>query len=433
MKTSFNFIAVLLTILLIAECSHKAIGQNIKANYDESNVPAYSLPDPFMMSDGTRVKTLDDWVKKRRPEILAFFKSEMYGKIPEGHIDVIYETLGESRVALEGLAIRKEIRVHFSANNRDLQMDILIYLPKDVPQPVPVFIGMNFYGNHTICEDPEITRTHSWARNNEAIGIKNYMASEAPRGIRAGRWPVKEILKRGYGLATIYYGDVDPDFDDGFQNGIHTLFYKSGQTKPAPDEWGSIGAWAWGLSRAMDYFVTDPEIDQNKIAVIGHSRLGKTALWAGAADERFALVISNDSGCGGAALSRRRFGETVAIINTSFPHWFCGNFKKYNNNEDKLPFDQHMLIALMAPRPVYIASAQDDRWADPKGEFLSAKNTSPVYKLFGLEGLPADQIPPVNQPVAGTISYHIRSGEHDITLYDWEQYLNFADTFLKKD
>ncbi len=433
MKTSFNFSTVLLTILLVSGCSHKATGQNIKANYDESKVPAYTLPDPLIMSDGTPVTTTDDWVKKRRPEILALFETEMYGKIPEGHIDVRYEILSESRDALEGLAIRKEIRVHFSANNRDLHMDILIYLPKDVPQPVSVFVGMNFYGNHTIRDDPEITRTHSWARNNDAFGIKNHMASEAPRGIRAGRWPVKEIIERGYGLATIYYGDVDPDFDNGFQNGIHPLFYKSGQTKPAPDEWGSIGAWAWGLSRAMDYFEKDPEIDQNKIAVIGHSRLGKTSLWAGATDERFALVISNDSGCGGAALSRRRFGETVAIINTSFPHWFCGNFKKYNNNEDAMPIDQHMLIALMAPRPVYIASAQEDRWADPKGEFLSAKNASPVYKLFGLEGLPADQIPPVNQPVAGTISYHIRKGKHDISLYDWEQYMNFADKFLKKD
>jgi hypothetical protein len=339
-------------------------------------------------------------------------------------------------------------------------MDILIYLPHDAPAPVPVFLGLNFEGNHSIHTDPGITLSKQWMRPNKETGIVNNHATEESRGKSASRWQVEKILARGYGVATIYYGDIEPDFPEGWKQGLRSVsrvediaeqktfvgwLKKRAKEKaaggggakqetavPGADHWGAIGAWAWGLSRAMDYFETDDDIDAKHVVLMGHSRLGKTALWAGAQDERFAVVISNNSGEGGAALSRRRFGETIERINTSFPHWFCANYKKYNNNEDASPVDQHLLIALMAPRPVYVASAAEDLWADPRGEFLAAKNAGPVYRLLGKEGLGADEMPGANQPVGGDIGYHIRSGKHDVTEYDWDQYLNFADKHFKK-
>ena len=415
---------VLLSFLIFKDAS--AQQPNVIDN--EANVPEYKLPGVLTRFNGGKVKSAKVWFKKQRPEILKKFTEEVYGKVP-GKLEIadvkVWETSGD---AMNGIAIRKQLSLFFKKDGRNLEVNVLMYLPK-LQHKTPVFLAYNFSGNHTINSDPNIRLTESWVNDNPSVGIINNRVTEQSRGSDSDSWPVETIIKAGYGLVTVYYGDVDPDKND-FSDGIEPFFYQPNQTHPKYDEWGSIAAWSWGLSRVMDYLEKNELVDSKKVAVLGHSRLGKTALWAGATDQRFAMVISNESGCGGAALSMRKFGETVQIINTSFPHWFCGNFKKYDDNEADLPVDQHMLLALIAPRPLYVASAEGDKWADPRGEFLSAKYASAVYELLGKEGLPVKEMPEVNHPVMGTIAYHIRSGKHDLTLYDWQQYIKFADKFF---
>lgn len=427
--------ALILTIttLLIsgfAMNNQNAQSQDFTPNYDESKVPDYTLPQLLVCEDGTPVDSVADWERKRRGELLNLFETHVYGKTPGHSYSLEYEVETASD-ALNGMAIRKQVALYPFGKEDGYRIEMLMYLPKS-EDPVPCFIGLNFKGNHTIDPDPDIWVSEAWKTEMKRSSPETLNDIDATRGDRINRWPAESIVKSGYGLATIYYYDIDPDYHDEFQNGIHPYFYKEGQTKPEPDEWGSIGAWSWGLSRALDYLEADKDIDNDQIVLMGHSRLGKTSLWAGALDPRFDIVISNDSGCGGAALSRRAFGETVGRINRSFPHWFNDNFNQYNENESALPVDQHQLIALMAPRPVYVASAEDDRWADPKGEFLSAMHAGAVYELYGLKGVEVDEQPPVNSPVGGHVGYHVRTGKHDVTEYDWQQYINFADRHFKR-
>lgn len=399
-------------------------------NYDESKVPKFDLPDPLVDASGKPVTTAEAWTNHRRQEVLELFEDQVYGRAPSEGVEVKSEVFDEEAQALGGAATRRQIRLELRRGSKSLSVEILLYVPNRRSGPVPTFLGLNFQGNHAIADDPKIAVTKSWVRNRGPV--KDNRATEAERGMVASRWPLAAIIARGYAVATVYYGDIDPDFDDGFKNGVHGLF-RDESKQWSGDAWGSIAGWSWGLSRIVDYLETrKDDVDASRIILMGHSRLGKTALWAGASEKRFALVISNDSGCGGAALSRRRFGETVKRINTSFPHWFCDNFQKYNDKEDELPVDQHMLVALVAPRPVLICSAREDTWADPHGEFLSARHADPVYRLLGTDGIARQEMPGVNDAVMSTIGYHIRPGKHDVTTRDWTVYMDFADVHLRR-
>jgi hypothetical protein len=391
-----------------------------------------TLPDPLTMNDGTRVATARQW-RERRGEIVDFFTREVYGRSPGRPEAMTFQVVDDTKDALDGLATRRQVAVSFAGQPDGPRMDLLLYIPQGVTGSVPAFLGLNFFGNQAIHADPGIRLPASWRGNpdgthSDLSGGRDDRPSDGDRGAAAGRWPVETILRRGYALATAARGDINPDHAGGFDRSVRALYP---ELQTGGDNFSAVAAWAWGLSRALDYLETDPDVDAARVAVMGHSRLGKAALWAGATDERFAMAISNESGAGGAKLFRRGLGESIERLNAVFPHWFCANFRKYDGRDTSLPFDQHMLLSLIAPRPLYVASAQQDAWADPEGEFLAAKAAEPVYRLLGAGGLPADRWPAVDRPSQGTIAYHVRSGAHDVTAYDWEQFLNFADARLR--
>ena len=395
------------------------------ANYDESKVGAYTLPDPLVFNDGKPVRTANDWTKRRRAEVLELFAENMFGHSPQPPNKIDYEVFDTVKNALGGKAVRKQVTIYFSAKKDGPKEDVLIYLPAGARKPVPVILSINFFGNQATSNDPAIKLATIWnPRTHE-----QEQAPEQSRG-RAND-PVERILARGYGFATVCYQDIEPDFKGGYVKGIRPLFFKRGQIEPAADDWGAIGAWSYGLRRVMDYFEGDKDIDAKHVAIMGHSRLGKTVLWAGAVDQRFAMVISSCSGEGGASLARRNYGETLNNLNGAFPYWFCTNFQKYAGHADQLPVDTHELISLIAPRPVYVTGGETDRWADPKGEFLACVGAGSVYRLLKAQDLGTDQMPELDHPIMHTIGYHIHTGGHAITPFDWDQFLTFADMHLR--
>jgi hypothetical protein len=371
-------------------------------NYYEEKVPAYTLPDVLTSSSGEKITSAREWKNTRRQEVLELFRENVYGRVPSTPYTKSFKIVNQDNNAMNGDATLKQVDITISSEGKSLVIHLTLFVPNKVRKPVPAFL---------------------------LIDNRGPANTDPTRKVKSEFWPAEEVIARGYAISVFYNADVDPDNYDEFKNGIHGILDRG--LRP-PDAWGTIAAWAWGASRCMDYFETDNDINSKKVAVLGHSRGGKTALWAGAEDQRFALVISNESGCGGAALARRRFGETVAVINKSFPHWFCTNYKKYGDNEDALPVDMHMLMSLIAPRALYVACAAEDLWGDPKGSYLSLYHSVPVFKLLKTKTSLPEIMPPLNkQVIGGKVAYHIRDGSHNMLLKDWNWFMDFADQVLK--
>jgi hypothetical protein len=377
----------------------RATTQRPEFNFAEAKVPAYDLPDPLLQPDGTRVESPAQWVEQRE-RLLELFRRHVYGRSPGLPDQLRFEPVEVHPEALDGKATLKRIRIISQVAERQHTFEVTLFVPNASTGPAPLFLLLN---------------------NRDRGNV------DPTRNQRSEFWPVEEGIARGYAMAVFQVADLAPIDPTRYREGIIQTFESNGEEPPG-DAWKALAAWAWGASRVMDYLETDPAINASRVAVLGHSRGGKAALWTGAQDERFALTISNNSGCGGAALSRRRFAETVARINTAFPYWFCDNFRAFNDQEDTLPVDQHMLIALAAPRAVYVASADQDLWADPQGEFLGLAHASPVFGLWGYQPLGQDAMPALDKPLhAPPLAYHIRKGGHNLTLYDWSRYMDFAD------
>jgi hypothetical protein len=387
------------------------------------------LPDPLVMLNGDRVATKEAWFAKRRPELKALFQHYMYGFLPPAPEKITATVEREDRTYFDGKATKKEVTISFGPPEMP-KIYLLLVVPNKRKSPAPVFVGLNFRGNHALVKDPTVRIPTAWIYPDK-IGVKDNRATEEGRGKEIDVWALEQSIDRGYAVATFYAGDIDPDRTDK-REGVQPHLEKMGLLKPGPHACGTIAAWTWGIHRAVDYLVSDKDIDAKRIAVVGHSRMGKTALLAAAMDDRLALAIPHQAGCGGTAPSRGKVGESVKRINTSFPHWFDGAFKDFNDRPDRLPFDQNCLVALVAPRPVLFGNAVKDTWANPDGQFEVLQAAEPVYRLLKAGGLEAKERPEVGKLIDSTLGYFIRPGEHSMTREDWKMFLDFADKHLGK-
>jgi hypothetical protein len=399
----------------------------IPVNYTEAKVGDYTLPDLLKCHDGQIVENADIWYKKRRSEIVILFEQHQFGKSPAGPKDIRFKVFDRGTSAFEGKAKRTQATIYFSKDSDEPKMDLLMYVPSKATKPVPILLYIAFTANSMVVDDPDIKEGFIWNREGQKI--------PAGKGRGFEQLNVPAVLVRGFGIATVYYGDIEPDFQEGVKYGVRCLFLKTENTQPEPDEWGAIATWSWGLSRALDYFEKDEAVDANRVAIMGISRLGKTVLWAGAIDQRFALVIAICSGESGAALSRRNYGETVAHITapTRYHYWFAPRYQQYAKNVTSLPVDSHMLLGLLAPRPVLLITGNTDKWSDPYGEFLAAVAAEPIYRLLGKEGLNTDQMPSADRPILNDIGFYMHDGGHGTVPSDLNVLLDFLQKHLQTE
>jgi hypothetical protein len=385
-----------------------------------------TLPDPLVGFDGTRVETKLQWFEVRRPELKTLFAHYMYGALPPQPAAPRCDVIAAYPDFLEGKATLKLVTISCGEPTAP-RIDLMLVVPNSRRGRAPVFLAMNFCGNHALTADPRLPLARGWLYGSCAGSVEG-RATEVARGAQAADWDLGRILDRGYALAAFCSSDVDSDRAE-VSDGVYAwLARQSGHTTPPePRNRGTIAAWAWGYHRCVDYLVTDRDLDPQRIAVVGHSRNGKTALLAAALDERIGLAIPHQAGCGGTAPSRGKIGESVKQINDRFPHWFNATFKEFNAQPERLPFDQHCLVALMAPRPVLLSNAVEDQWANPGGQFDVLRAAQPVYQLLGAGGLDATSMPEPGRLVASKLGYYLRPGKHSMTAGDWQVFLDFAD------
>ena len=402
-----------------------------RASFPEPSAlpPQAALPDPLVMFDGRRVTSRDQWFKERRPELQALFQHYMYGAIPPKPAHTQARVLGEYHDFLAGKATLKLLTLETGPTNAP-RIDLMLVEPNAHPGPAPVFLAINFCGNHALTDDPRVPLARGWM-GNSCKGCTNHTATEAARGSQAADWPLAEIVRRGYALAVFHNADVDSDRPEVSER-IYAWLAGADQAANRPANRGTIAAWAWGFHRCVDYLLTERSLDPRRIAALGHSRNGKTALLATAFDERIAIAFPHQAGCGGSAPSRGKTGESVKAINDRFPHWFNARFKQFNDAPERLPFDQHCLVALCAPRPVLFSAAEEDQWANPAGQFQVLQAADPVYRFLGTQGLAAREFPPRRQLVDSRLGYYLREGKHSMTADDWTVFMNFADRQWRK-
>ncbi len=405
-----------------------------KANYDENNIAAFTLEDPLTFLDGTPVKSPADW-PRRRKEILSIFAKEMFGEEPPRPETMVTELVEEKADALAGFAVRSQYRMWFRQDKSGPAIDWLLLRPRHAKGPVPVILFLNFNGNQELIPDQEVIVPDSWHRTTEDHRMPevrgNFCNPNSDTVL-----PIGILLSAGYAVMTAYYGQVSPDPSIGEPNpafqqanfaytGVFELWGKRDESRD--DNTTAIGAWAWALSRGLDLAERIPELDARKAIVTGCSRLGKTALLAAARDERFPVCMPVQSGGGGVPLAKHDYGENVATEARMFTHWFCPAYAKYARNPARLlTFDQHLLLATIAPRRILVPGFNEP-WFDTKGDFLSCQAASPAWELFGLPGLPKVPFPDNydTSAIGPYLGYFRRTEAHGIAAYDWWMLLNF--------